>query len=62
MQISLKSIAVKQESALFVEKNSFIITLTNFIKKIFIRHSFTKDIKETQEKFLKKVIKDGKIS
>jgi len=60
MQISLKSIAVKQESALFVEKNSFIITLTNFIKKIFIRHSFTKDIKETQEKFLKKVIKDGK--
>lgn len=60
MQISLKSIAVKQEDSLFLEKNSFIITLKNFVKKIFVRHSFNKDIKEEQDRFLKKVIKEGK--
>ena len=60
MQISLKSIAVKQEDSRFLEKNSFIITLKNFVKKIFVRHSFNKDIKEEQDRFLKKVIKEGK--
>ena len=60
MQISLKSLAIKQESDVLIEKNSFIITLKKYLKKMFIRHSFTKDIKETQDKFLKKVIKEGK--
>lgn len=60
MQISLKSIAVKQEDSRFLEKNSFIITLKNFVKKIFVRHNFEKDVKEKQDRFLKKVIREGK--
>ena len=60
MQISLKSIAVKQEFVLDHEQVPFITTLKYFIKKLFIRHSFNKDIKVKQDSFLKHVIKEEK--
>lgn len=59
MQAALKSIAVKKEIALNTEKKSFIRVFTNLIKRLFIRHSFNKDIKEQQDKFLKAVIREG---
>ena len=60
MQVSLKSLEVKQEINLLTEKVSFIDTLKSFIKKLFIRHSFEKDVKEKQDKFLKRVSREGK--
>lgn len=60
MQTSLKSIAVKKEVVLKNEKKTVISFFTNLIKKIFVRHNFDKEIKEQQDIFLKKVIKEGK--